>query len=587
MAALSRFYAISRSIWDWDEALFCLGVRQYDMVQHHPHPPGFPLFIAAAKVLRPLAGSDFRALQIVTVLGAVALFPVVFALGRQLRMPFSTAFLGSLLFVFFPNVWFYGGTAFSDVPGTALVIAACALFLSGCRSRGSYVSGAFVLALSIAFRPQSVMIAVVPGALATWFRARDRWSDVFAAAAIGAVVTVASYGGAAAASESFSGFVGAMRAQKQWVTRVDSYHNPGRMPLRELAYDFFVTPMRGGRAAIATGFLALAGLGAAMALRRWPSLLIVALFLPFNIFAWLMLDPATLTRYAVAYVAMHAFLAADFVSVLSAPIASILPLLGRITLACVLLAITAYYLLWTIPALREVRRDPSPPVQAMNWISKNVPRGSRVVVWEGLRPFASYFLNGYDVVTATAREGTPAGPPVPDEYYVSDGPTSDATAQTFVRTRGHLWQIARQRYFEAFVRPVMERVRFGSGWYDVEEDAGGRAWRWAGGRSELELASIPTARAELSLHLTVPLDVLPRPPLVTVALNGAIVDRFVGRSRDFGKRYAVSAMANAPNHLTLSTDEVVNPKRQGLGSDARDLGLQLRMIGWKPLPPSR
>jgi hypothetical protein len=46
--ALTRLYALSRSLWDWDEALFSAGVRAYDVTQHHPHPPGFPRFVLAA-----------------------------------------------------------------------------------------------------------------------------------------------------------------------------------------------------------------------------------------------------------------------------------------------------------------------------------------------------------------------------------------------------------------------------------------------------------------------------------------------------------------------------------------------------------
>src|SRR5439155_787020 len=62
VAAASRVLARGHSMWDWDEALFCLGVRDYDVIQHQPHPPGYPLFIAAAKLVRLAVHSDFLAL---------------------------------------------------------------------------------------------------------------------------------------------------------------------------------------------------------------------------------------------------------------------------------------------------------------------------------------------------------------------------------------------------------------------------------------------------------------------------------------------------------------------------------------------
>ena len=43
----------------------------------------------------------------------------------------ETPYFDSLLFVFFPNVWFFGGTAFSDLPGLALLLAASATLLRG------------------------------------------------------------------------------------------------------------------------------------------------------------------------------------------------------------------------------------------------------------------------------------------------------------------------------------------------------------------------------------------------------------------------------------------------------------------------
>ena len=80
--AFSRLTAVSQSMWEWDEALFTSAVREYDVTQHHPHPPGYPLHIGVAKLLRPIAGDDFRAVQSVVVIAAMLLFPALFALAR-------------------------------------------------------------------------------------------------------------------------------------------------------------------------------------------------------------------------------------------------------------------------------------------------------------------------------------------------------------------------------------------------------------------------------------------------------------------------------------------------------------------------
>ncbi len=196
--ALTRLYALSRSLWDWDEALFCAGVRSFDVTQHHPHPPGFPLFILAAKVVHLLIHSEFRALQAVTLLGAIALFPALFTLARELGFPFVVAAGGAALYAFFPPVWVFGGTAFSDIPSTALVLFACAYLLRGCRDRRAYLIGAILLGVSVGFRTQNLLFGCAPSLYATWCRIRERdWRGVAAAIAIGAGIVIVSYGGAA------------------------------------------------------------------------------------------------------------------------------------------------------------------------------------------------------------------------------------------------------------------------------------------------------------------------------------------------------------------------------------------------------
>src|SRR3954468_2366737 len=106
VCALSRFLAMARSPWDWDEALFCLGLRSYDVTQHHPHPPGFPVYIAVAKLFRLFIPSDFRALQTVNLIAGILVFPAMFLLARELRTRFETSMIAATLFAFLPNVWF-------------------------------------------------------------------------------------------------------------------------------------------------------------------------------------------------------------------------------------------------------------------------------------------------------------------------------------------------------------------------------------------------------------------------------------------------------------------------------------------------
>ena len=123
-AAVSRWFALAKSPWDWDEMLFTMAMRHYDVAVHHPHPPGFPLWIFVADLVHALGPSEFHSLQLLNFLGAIAIVPAMFALCRALRMPFPTSLAAAAILAFFPNVWLYGGTALSDVPSMTLVIMA-------------------------------------------------------------------------------------------------------------------------------------------------------------------------------------------------------------------------------------------------------------------------------------------------------------------------------------------------------------------------------------------------------------------------------------------------------------------------------
>ena len=527
--AITRFAALSRSMWDWDEALFCLGVRDYDVPAYRPHPPGFPLFIGAAKLLRPLAGSDFHALQWISLLAACALFPLGFLLARELGFSKQTSFLGALLFVFFPTVWFYGGSAFSDIPAVALALAAALLLL-----RGSWAWGALLLGVAIGVRPQSLLLGAAPFLAFAWSQRKE---PKRIGAAIGIVVAVAgaSYLGAALASPSLKAYRASVAQQGRYIYEVDSIANPARQPMVSAASEFFLQPMAGGRLSIVVCLLAVAG--AVSAWRTARVALACATFLPFAVFALVMLDVASAHRFATAYLFLYAWLAAEGARVL-------IPRTRGAGGALLILAIVGRYAWWTMPALDEVRGSDSPPVAAMQSLQAANADFS-------LAPFADYFLRD--------RASTP---------YVTEGVTPIASARLFARLRGRAWEIARHRHFEVTVFPREDLWGFGRGWYD-QEDNGRNAWRWMAGRSVTILPGL-SGRGRLTLTLE---SIAPQ-AIVEVRADGVLIDRFACTAQGVTKEWEIAA--DHPVTLDLSTSATARVAR-----DPRILGLRLTRYDWR------
>ena len=135
--------------------------------------------------------------------------------------------------------------------------------------------------------------------------------------------------------------------------------------------------------------------------------------------------------------------------------------------------------------------------------------------------------------------------------------------------------------FDVSLAPMQNLSQFVSGWYapersDVDE------WRWMSAHS---LTRLPPASGAsvLRFRFSVAVEIVPMHPTITVALNGAIIDRIVVAEEHNEKTYEVKpAERGAPNILELSIDRTLNPARQHLGTDGRDLGVLVRAISFGP-----
>lgn len=574
VVAATRFFAIAPTLWDWDEVQFASGVREFNVGRdHHPHPPGFPLYMLAAKMVRPFVANDFRACQTVTVLAACLLFPLAFSLARELRFSFRTSFLGALLFVFFPNVWFYGGTAFSDVTGTAVAIAAAWMLLRGCRDPRFYLGGAAMLGAAAGIRSQALLFGFAPLAIATWFQLRSSWRRVAAAALILATIVGASYLGAALASDSIELYRGQLDHVRTWVRTIDSYLSPNREPLVDVADDFLAHPTPGGRLTFVVTALAIVALLGAMVRPRLSVWIAFATFAPFAFFAWLMLDPNSIHRYSTSYVFLWALLAAYGVELLATPLRRWAP----IAHVAILIAITARFAYWTVPALQELRQSEAPTHAVMEWLRERVPPGGTVWVHGSLIPFANYYLRDRDVRVARGVETLPRVAVAPNEFFATEGAPSGAEV-AFRRGRKRIYEIARRRYFEASILRVASIWRFGDGWYGKETN-GDQEWIWMGRRASVLLPGVH-GRMSLQMTLNTAGDTISD---VEVWLNGERLGAFRCDSEPRHLAWTVTPRSDAPNELLILSSNAINLKARGLSHDDRDLGLQLTSYAWQPV----
>jgi hypothetical protein len=214
----------------------------------------------------------------------------------------------------------------------------------------------------------------------------------------------------------------------------------------------------------------------------------------------------------------------------------------------------------------------------MTWINESVPASAMVYVHGSMVPYATYFIGGRETTVVERPQDLGMEPPPSDAFVVAEIPLGAISAERFVRGRGVIFEIVRERYFEVTVIPARTWASFGDGWH-YEEWHGEAVWRWMGTRSTTLLTP---AHGPMTLKLRLEPVVEKGPPNIEVRFNGEVIDR-LAMQRPAELSWTVDARSDRWNELILTSDRVVNPARDGFGGDTRDLSVRLLGHDWTPV----
>ena len=134
LAALALIFALAHvpflapSLEDIDSVNFALGVRDFDVAAHRPHPPGYPVYIFLGKIATAIAGfgvdaapslveaKALAALSLLAGLLAIACLYIVFSCcsaappslrgGERFRALDITAFAATAIVASCPLFWY-------------------------------------------------------------------------------------------------------------------------------------------------------------------------------------------------------------------------------------------------------------------------------------------------------------------------------------------------------------------------------------------------------------------------------------------------------------------------------------------------
>jgi hypothetical protein len=188
LTMLSRLPYRARMLYNWDAVQFALALREYDVVKHQPHPPGYILYVGLGRLVNAWVGDPTAAYVTLAVVFSGLTTFVVYALARSVYDRL-TALTAATLLAVSPLFWFYGSVGLTYA-GEALFASLVAYFafraVEGSET-DVWLAAAF-LGLAGGMR-QSMLLLLFPlWLVAAWLGARRARTMPIGLAVLAAVV---------------------------------------------------------------------------------------------------------------------------------------------------------------------------------------------------------------------------------------------------------------------------------------------------------------------------------------------------------------------------------------------------------------
>jgi hypothetical protein len=590
---VTRLIAVPASLWEWDEILFARALHKYDLIAHSPHPPGFPVFVAMARVAYWAFQDEHRALTTVGLIFASFLAPALYFFYREVFQDRRIAFAGALLGAFAPNVWVHGVGGRSDEVALPLGIIGLTLVIRGLRSRRSLIAGCalFGLAMGVRVTLLPVMGPVIALVFIAWLRRRE-WKLVAAALAAGTVCVLLWFG-PFIYHVTWDTYRLAVSNHSHYTIRVDSIFADTGKGINLYRLTRFFIDIWGAEWIMHTIYgLSVLGLIALVPKRQWRAIGWMGLaFLPYTAFTLTLNVPFASPFYSLPYIPLFTGLAAC--GLVKTPDLITGPewrrtrqYLGLSLAAIVTIGLAG----WTYPIIKLLHGEASPPIRAASYLKNKIAPQQDAIEFSGnLAPHASFYFPHTKLIMWGNRKNPEANllsPVVTDDhiYGFTDYPVAGESGEEFRWTSNdygvrRLRRLSLGRYFNVYVTDIKStsRALFLSGWYQEESDQH-RTWRWMGRQSKVALLNVADS---MIMRLRGVAARVPsgRRPTIVLRLNGEEIHRQTLASDGFDQSVTVKTHPRFMWYtLTIELDQTL----KGIGGDTRDLSFSCDSLQWTP-----
>jgi len=481
----SRLLTFPRTPWELDEFHFLEAVREFDPLRHHPHPPGYPLFVFLGKVFHALIPDIFAALVALSIVSCVIGWIALYRAFQNWIDDADVAAAAALLFYLSAGMLIHSPLALADA--TAIMFLA---LLFHALSIESAIGAAVFASAAIGCRPQ-LAIPLLPALAIALFLCFRTWRQRAIAIAVFTLVSLCWLLPLVQATYGWRGFIDYEWTQAKYVVAHDAAASRGSKTLLRVAVRFILRAW-GSTIAIAAVAI-LCAIGVLPFLRAWRrGMLPLAVFTFFHLgFATAAMDPADAVRYSLPALPLFALLAAFG-----------LRALRIVWIGTTVLAALAFW--YVSPILIDRVTSPSPMVAATRFISATMPRNTIVLYQAGTRSHVEWLLPGSRrrYLERAMREIYDSPDPA---VVIIDGTTSDPDARTFAWRESEAYtKMTRNFGRRVTVDPLRPEERFlrVRGIHHLESAPDESPWRWLDPVAVLRLPPLGKPQVTLTFDLS-------------------------------------------------------------------------------------
>lgn len=146
---ISRIIFTNKYVYHWDGIQYILGVKDFDILSHQPHPPGFFNYIFMGKIADLFLHNPEKSLNYLgIILSAISVIFFYFIVLEIFKSK-EDAIWCSLLFLSSPVIWFYGEIVNSFVPEMCFLLLFVYILLKEKNNYFLFFLGGWILGIRI------------------------------------------------------------------------------------------------------------------------------------------------------------------------------------------------------------------------------------------------------------------------------------------------------------------------------------------------------------------------------------------------------------------------------------------------------